>query len=702
MTNIGTYFARLRELVALELEEEKRGERPCRYPVRLGNTAYNPLGQLTLELHYEVSEDEVEQEFEPGKPVTLYYLSNTLLRPSGTSPNLGEESGIKELPHLCYIEHVTDGNITVSLPNKAAEQSIRDTAQRQLLGVMLGVDSTSYRVMTEALREAERKEDERFVRLRDVLVGNRPPAFRSLPQLSFPWLNRSQQDAIQRVVEAQDVSIVHGPPGTGKTTTLVEAIIETLQRETQVLVCAPSNAAVDWISEQLMRRGIHVLRVGNPLRMSDEMLDCSYERRYAAHPDYHELWNIRKALREGAKGEHAHRLRNRETELEIKINADLFEQARVVSCTLIGSAYRIMERRRFSTLFIDEAAQALEPACWAAILRADRMIMSGDHQQLPPTVKSLTAAKGGLAETLMQKVVKLWPQCVDLLTVQYRMNEEIMSFSSRWFYDGRLKAAPDVAHRLVSPLDTPLMWLDTSGHTPQSPRDSSPNLGEQQRMQYGSGHTPSPTVPVGTPPNLGGEPDGKSASTSASSPSKLEGVAVRPGACVQAVVEECVERRTRTSSLTNAQEARLVIHTLRDYIEMVSPQKIESERIDFGIITPYRGQARLIRRLLKMQHYFRRLKRHITLGTVDGFQGQERDVIVISLVRDNTDGQIGFLRDLRRMNVAITRARMKLIIIGNAETLSRHRFYRELAEHFRRHGEFVEIPPAEKTEYQQT
>ena len=604
LTNIGTYFAHLRELVAQELEEEKRGERPCRYPVRLGNTAYNPLGQLTLDLHYEVDEDEVEQEFEPGKPVTLYYMAGDTL---------------KELPHLCYVEHVVDGNITVSLPSKAAEQSIRDIAQRQLLGLQLGVDNTSYRVMTEALHEAARKEDERFVRVRDVLVGNRPPSSRTLPQLSFPWLNRSQQDAIQKVVECQEVAIVHGPPGTGKTTTLVEAIIETLQRETQVLVCAPSNAAVDWISEQLMRRGIHVLRVGNPLRMSDEMLDCSYERRYSAHPDYHELWNIRKTLREGAKGEQAHRLRNRETELEIKINADLFEQARVVSCTLIGSAYRIMERRRFSTLFIDEAAQALEPACWAAILRADRVVMSGDHQQLPPTVKSMAAAKGGLADTLMQRMVKLWPQCVNLLTVQYRMNEDIMSFPSRWFYHGQLQAATDVAHRQVSPLDTPLTWLDTSALTYE-------------------------------------------------------------------------ERQGRNMSLSNSQEARLVIHTVRDYIEMISPQRVESERVDFGIITPYRGQARLIRRLLKMQHYFRKLKRHITVGTVDGFQGQERDVIVISLVRDNADGNIGFLRDLRRMNVAITRARMKLIIVGNAETLSRHRFYRALAEHIKKHGEFITVP----------
>jgi superfamily I DNA and/or RNA helicase len=217
----------------------------------------------------------------------------------------------------------------------------------------------------------------------------------------------------------------------------------------------------------------------------------------------------------------------------------------------------------------------------------------------------------------MQKLVELHPRCVTLLTTQYRMNEDIMSFSSRWFYHGRLQAAPEAAHRQVSPLDTPLTWIDTS-----------------QNSKF--------------------------------------------------------EIRNLNGSITNAQEARLVIHALRDYIEMISPQKIESERIDFGIITPYRGQARLIRRLLKMQHYFRRLKRHITVGTVDGFQGQERDVIVISLVRDNADGHIGFLRDLRRMNVAMTRARMKLIIVGNAQTLAHHRFYRALIEHIKEKGDFIE------------
>ena len=641
MEDTARYFSRQRELVALELAEEQQAYRrsleakgatltgtihepACRYPVQLGATEHNALGQPTVTVRFDIDEYETELDFEPGKPATFFYLT---------------EQEAKELPYQCYVEQVSDSSLMLSLPSKAAAQSLHDTAAHRLLGIQLGIDNTSFRVMDEALREAEHSDNERFQRLRSVLLGQRPPSFRPLPRLSFPWLNPSQQEAIQRVIEAQEVSIVHGPPGTGKTTTLVEAIIETLQRETQVLVCAPSNAAVDWISEQLMRRGIHVLRVGNPLRMSDEMLDCSYERRYAAHPDYHELWSIRKALngvgaypRVGP--DNRHRLQQRATELEIKINADLFEQASVVSCTLVGSAYRIMERRRFSTLFIDEAAQALEPACWAAILKADRVVMGGDHQQLPPTVKSLAAAKGGLAETLMEKTVARWPQAVSLLTVQYRMNRDIMAFPSRWFYHGQLQAAPEAADRQVSPLDTPLMWIDTS-------------------------LTPNPSP-------------------------QREGSELSVG-----------EARTRTGSLTNADEARLVIHTLRDYIEMVSPQKVESERLDFGIITPYRGQARLLRRLLKMQHYFRRLRRHITVGTVDGFQGQERDVIVISLVRDNAEGSIGFLRNLRRMNVAITRARMKLIIIGNAETLSRHKFYRALIQHVREQGEFVQYhyPP---------
>lgn len=601
-------------------------ESNCRYPVSLQGNEYNSLDQLVLTLTYEMGPDETDNDFEPGKPVEFFYIDDHAGQREDST-----RSTIHPLQHQCYVEQVGEGFLQVAVPNKSALQSIRAVAANKLLGIQLCIDSTSFRAMEEALHNAMRSDNERFVHLRDTLIGPLEPRFRSLPKLSFPWLNASQNEAIQKVVEAQEVAIIHGPPGTGKTTTLVEAVIETLQRETQVMVCAPSNAAVDWISEQLMRRGVNVLRVGNPLRMSDEMLECSYERRYAAHPDYSELWSIRKLLREGLAGgksrEKQAKMRNmreRATELEIKINADLFNQARVVSCTLVGSSYHVLEHRLFSTLFIDEAAQALEPACWVAILKTDRVVLSGDHQQLPPTIKCMEAARGGLDQTLMQKVVKNKPNCVSLLTTQYRMHRDIMGFSSRWFYHNQLTAAPEVADRQISMMDTPLMWIDTS------------------QCQFGE------------------------------------------------------KESARTSSKLNAEEARLLIHTLRDYIDMIGLERIQNDRVDFGIISPYKAQVRLIRRLLKMQKFFRTLRRQISVNSVDGFQGQERDVIIISMVRDNDAGTIGFLRDLRRMNVALTRARMKLIVLGNAETLGRHRFYCELIEYFKEKGDFVEISSAQK------
>lgn len=590
----------------------------CLYPVEVGGLERDALDHLVLTIRYEASEEELENDFEPGKPVAFFHTSGDT---------------VTEMPHQCFVEKVGSGVMALRVGSVAAAQSIRETAKSRLVGVQLVVDSTSFRAMEEALRQAMRRTDEGFVRLRETLVGVQAPEFRDLPRVSFPWLNESQAVAVQTVLEAREVAVVHGPPGTGKTTTLVEAIIETLQREEQVMVSAPSNAAVDWISLQLMRRGVSVVRVGNPLRISDEMLDCSYERRYAAHPDYGELWSIRRLLREQAGGngkeskrEHLRKLNARKLELEIKIENEVFGQARVVACTLIGASYQVLEHRHFSTLFIDEAAQALEGACWVAIGKCDRVVFSGDHQQLPPTIKCPAAAHGGLEQTLMQKVVREKPECVRLLRVQYRMNRTIMGFSSEWFYGGKLEASELVGERLVTPLDSAMTWIDTK--------------------------------------NLeGGE-----------------------------------SQNQHTQSRSNIEEARLLIHTLRDYIDMIGPTKIADEQIDFGIISPYRGQVRLIRRLLKMQHFFRKLRRQVTVNTVDGFQGQERDVIVISMVRANDEGQIGFLRDLRRMNVALTRAKMKVIIVGNSETLGRHRFYGKLMDYVRENGDWVEAPREEETD----
>lgn len=459
--------------------------------------------------------------------------------------------------------------------------------------------------------------------LRDLFASKVPAATFSFSDISLPWLNATQQHAVNEVLRAKDVAIVHGPPGTGKTTTLVEAINETLARESQVLVCAQSNMAVDWISEQLVDRGINVLRIGNPTRVNDKMLGFTYERRFEAHPDYSQLWAIRKAIRElrmqrKGRTENWHqkmdRLRSRATELEISINADLFGQARVIASTLVGASNKILDGQHYSTLFIDEAAQALEPACWIAIRRANRVILAGDHCQLPPTIKSIAALKAGLGKTLMERIVDSKPEVVTLLDTQYRMNEEIMRFSSSWFYDGKVKAAPITAHRGILDYDTPIEWVDDDANDDET-------VGE----------------------TFVGETFGR----------------------------------------INKVEARQVMELLQAYFEKIGKQRILDESIDVGIISPYRAQVQYLRHLIKKETFFKPFRHLLSVNTVDGFQGQERDIIIVSLVRSNNDGQIGFLRDLRRMNVAMTRARSKLIIIGDHETLAHHEFYNKLYEYIK-------------------
>lgn len=576
----------------------------CWYPVHAGASRYNSLNQLTVEISREQADD-TEHIFEYGRPVCFFRRTT--------------EGEIRYFNFSAVISYVQDNRMVVVLPGIQALSDINLTVE---LGVQLYFDDTSYKTMFAALREVMSAKDNRTAHLREVLRGNLPASVRDLPPLRFPWLNKSQEEAVNRVLNAREVAVVHGPPGTGKTTTLVEAIFETLHRENQVLVCAQSNTAVDWIAEKLSDRGIPVLRIGNPTRVNDKMLEFTYERRFEAHPDYPELWTIRKAIREGMQrlrkrdggdrsgvARHLTGLRSRATELEIRIDAQLFAEARVVACTLVGAANRLLERKRFSSLFIDEAGQALEAACWIAIGRADRVILAGDHCQLPPTVKSLEALRGGLGVTLLEKVVADKPATVSLLNIQYRMHEDIMRFSSRWFYHNALQAAPEVRDRGILDFDSAVTWIDTTGL----------ELGEKS-------------------------------------------------------VGEGIGR-------LNTGEAELLMLQLKVYMKRIGEERILNENIDFGIISPYRAQVQYLRRLLKKENFFRPFRRLITVHTVDGFQGQERDVIFISLVRANEEGKIGFLSDLRRMNVAMTRARMKLLVLGDAATLTRHAFYRALYEY---------------------
>lgn len=576
----------------------------CWFPVKLGADRYNSLNQLTVEVTRTETE-ETEHSFEYGCPVCFFRIS--------------ADRQIRYFNFSAVISYVQDNKMVVVLPGPQVLPELVVTGE---LGVQLYFDDTSYKTMFAALREVAEAKGNRTARLREVLLGKAPALRRETGPVRFPWLNASQEKAVNQVLCAKEVAVVHGPPGTGKTTTLVEAVYETLHRENQVMVSAQSNTAVDWIAEKLVDRGIPVLRIGNPTRVNDKMLAFTYERRFEAHSDYPELWQIRKTIREmtgrlrksGREDrERLHnqltKLRVRATGLEIRIDTELFTEARVIACTLVGAASRVLERKRFSSLFIDEAAQAIEAACWIAISRADRVILAGDHCQLPPTIKCIEAARGGLGRTLLEKVVLHKPETVSLLKIQYRMHEDIMRFPSRWFYHDELEAAPEVKYQGILDFDTPVSWIDTSELDLQ-----------EKAVAEGTGRL-------------------------------------------------------------NTGEAELLVRELKNYMERIGIRRILEEHIDFGVISPYRAQVHYLRHLLKKEPFFRPCRRLITVHTVDGFQGQERDVIMISLVRANEKGQIGFLRDLRRMNVAITRARMKLLILGEAVTLTRHPFYRELYEY---------------------
>ena len=592
----------------------KRGD--AWYPLKMGKSYYNSLNQLVVEV-FRQGDEEIEHNFEFGRPVAFFTVT-------------AERSKLKYFPFTATVSYVDGDRMVIAVPDNG---QLIDVQGAENVGVQLFFDETSYKMMFDALDRVIRAKG-RLGYLRDLFYT---PAVKtetfSFAALHFPYLNQTQEDAVNKVLRAKDVAIVHGPPGTGKTTTLVEAIYETLRRENQVLVCAQSNMAVDWISEKLVDRGVNVLRIGNPTRVNDKMLSFTYERRFEAHPDYELLWSIRKAIRElrahRKRGDDKYhqkmeRLKERATELELRINAQLFGEARVIASTLVGSANRLLDGQKFATLFIDEAAQALEAACWIPIRKVSRVVLAGDHCQLPPTVKSFAALKAGLGKTLMERIVENHPETVTLLKMQYRMNEEIMRFSSDWFYGNQVESAPEVKYRSILDLDIPMTWIDTSAF-------QLPSSGE-------------------------------------------EGLGVEANLFREEFVGESFGR-------INKAEAELTLLALENYFKKIGKERILQERLDVGVISPYRAQVQYLRHLFKKREFFKPYRSLISVNTVDGFQGQERDIILISLVRANDEGQIGFLRDLRRMNVAITRARMKLIILGDASTMTRHPFYKKLFEY---------------------
>ena len=439
-------------------------------------------------------------------------------------------------------------------------------------------------------------------------------------------LNDAQRSALKLTESASIVGLIHGPPGTGKTTTLVESICQTLMKERQVLVCAPSNAAIDLLADKLSNRGVRVLRLGHPARVTEQTLSKTLDAQIAAHPQYSELRKMRKKMEElraqaykykrhfGFSEREERRMMVQESKslkadadlLEFYIVNELLQQADAICCTLTGASHALLKGKRFRSVFIDEAAQSLEPACWIPILKAERVILAGDHCQLPPTVKSREAAIQGLSHTLFERCIEKFPEQSVMLTIQYRMNREIMDFSSKWFYHNGLIADPSVSGTLLRPNQHPIDFIDTAG----------------------CGFTDS--------------------------------------------------QDPETLSRFNEEEAALVIHVTEQLIEEIGVDHWMEEGLTMGLITPYSAQVDRLRKLAESSLVMEPLHKLITINTVDAFQGQERDVIVICFVRSNDQAEVGFLSDIRRTNVAMTRARKKLIMIGDSATLAAHPFYEKL------------------------
>jgi superfamily I DNA and/or RNA helicase len=518
------------------------------------------------------------------------------------------------------------------------------TPNGSTLGIDLTFDEVSYREMHQALNDVIGAHGNRLVELRDVLLGARQASYREpkADDLFYPSaLNDSQLVAVRHVIAAQDVAIIHGPPGTGKTTTLVQAILETIRRERRVLVCAPSNTAVDLLTEKLAERGVNVIRMGNPSRVSDLLLQHTLDAGVMAHPSYAKMHAMRQTAEQhrdtanelakegvrhfGFEGrqhrqqlrEEARTLRQAADDLERFMTEDVLESVQVITCTLVGASHRHMRHLSFETVFIDEAAQALEPGCWIPIAKGQRIVLAGDHHQLPPTVKSEQAAREGLRETLFEKCIQRQPNTARMLTTQYRMHEQIMGFSSQKFYGGQLVPHASVRHASLEAYDLrfapdlPVEFIDTAGCAYQE---------------------------VAIP---------------------------------------------ESRSTANPEEAHLLLERLAQLLAPYDAAEHDEQQhtpLSIGVIAPYRAQINYLKDAIEDSEVLNGLllQRRLSVGTVDSFQGQERDIIAITLTRSNPQGEIGFLSDIRRMNVGMTRARRKLLLVGDSSTLGRHPFFGEL------------------------
>ena len=618
--------------------KERRRRGLTWYPVTITQEDIGFGGKVVLELDRPAHRQDLHL-FQVGAAAALFSSA-----PGYSGPDRPVVSGV--------VTRVRRNKLLLATTREALPDWVRDgstqngsTLNGSTLGIDLTFDEVSYREMNQALSAVMAAHGNRLAELRDVLLGAKAARFRE-PQaddLFYPSaLNDSQLAAVRHVVTAQDVAIIHGPPGTGKTTTLVQAILETIRRERRVLVCAPSNTAVDLLTEKLAERGVNVIRLGNPSRVSDLLLKHTLDAGVMAHASYAKMHAMRQTAeqhretaservrnfgfeerqrRQWLKDE-ARTLRQAADDLERFMTEDVLESVQVITCTLVGASHRHIRHLGFETVFIDEAAQALEPGCWIPIAKGQRLVLAGDHHQLPPTVKSEKAAREGLRETLFEKCIQRQPNTARMLKVQYRMHAHIMGFSSQKFYGGQLVPHHSVRHADLAAYD---------------PRFNDPRF--------------APDLPV-------------------------EFIDTAGCGFVELAIPE-------SRSTANPEEAHLLLERLERLAQLLAlgePTDPDQRPLTIGVIAPYRAQINYLKDAIEDSAVLNDLllQRRLSVGTVDSFQGQERDIIAITLTRSNPQGEIGFLSDIRRMNVGMTRARRKLLLVGDSSTLCWHPFFGEL------------------------
>lgn len=611
-----SYFGKLQDLLKIEKTEDqqqyiklsenfsasqRRTMGLAWYPIAIRGSEMGRGDYITVEVE-RTTHSELPHQLRFGTPAALF---------SNHDPREQRVEGV--------ISYINRNILKITLKT----DELPDWSRDGKLGIDLLFDDNSYNEMFGALKTASALSENGKKELVNILTGQQSPEIETNSNGEhYASLNESQNSAVQNILNAKQLAIVHGPPGTGKTTTLVAAIKALIKRDDrQILVAAPSNTAVDLMCEKLAEQSISVLRIGNPVRVSERLQSLTLDSRMSTHPRIKDIKNLKKQANEyrniahkykrsfgrsereqrKALFEEAHKIMKEVSRTEEYIIEDILARSQVIAATLVGANHFSVEHLRYHTVVIDEAGQAIEPACWIPILKAEKLIMAGDHQQLPPTIKSNEAALNGLAKTLLEKCVAAYPSSVVLLTEQYRMNEAIMKFSSKTFYDDRLKASPAVAHHTLFPGDRPVEFIDTAG------------CGFDE---------------------------------------KLEG-----------------------TSSTNPEEAAFVFRHLTDLVNRLKENYEVNSFPTIAVISPYKEQINLLQEQLTHSPDLQPVVRNITVNTIDSFQGQERDIVYISMTRSNNDGGIGFLADIRRMNVAMTRARKKLVVIGDSATLSRLDFY---------------------------